>query len=329
MSHFTDLSHIEDPTEFLDTQLPKLTQLELLLRCNICKDFLNAPMLTSCGHTFCSLCVRKYLINTPKCPICAQELRESQLTRNVLLEQIVINFKNLRDDLLDIVQKPAVKHDTEVIEIKDVSQSSNDDLIILESKKRKVPNSIDSLIKRPRSSEPTKTSQCPICNKYFPIDQLQSSHIDECLSNENPSQAGPQATSNTNSFIKKLPKLDYSSLSTSQLKLKLSKLELPTSGTRNQLEARYNEYLVLWNANCDSVQPKDARVLRKNLNQWENSLKLGKSVKVKENNWNDLISKARKTLKNGGSSVEKEEHGGAQEEKKQDQDVESPQFFKS
>ncbi|KAG7194670.1 E3 ubiquitin-protein ligase rad18 [Scheffersomyces spartinae] len=70
---------------------------------------------------------------------------------------------------------------------------------------------------------------------------------------------------------KKLPKLDFSSLSTSKLKEKLSALEIPTSGTRQQLELRYNHYYVLYNSNLDCNHPLVEKVLRLKLSQWESS----------------------------------------------------------
>ena len=100
MNLLGDLSNITDPLDFKTTKIPQLFEIDSLLRCHICKEFLSAPMLTSCGHTFCSVCIRKYLIHTPKCPICAKELRESNLSRNVLLEQVVLSYRSVRDDLL-------------------------------------------------------------------------------------------------------------------------------------------------------------------------------------------------------------------------------------
>ncbi|OCL04313.1 hypothetical protein AOQ84DRAFT_226128, partial [Glonium stellatum] len=47
---------IPDSTDWLPTPLASLTPLEVALRCQVCKDFFDTPMLTSCAHTFCSLC---------------------------------------------------------------------------------------------------------------------------------------------------------------------------------------------------------------------------------------------------------------------------------
>ncbi|CAN3372377.1 hypothetical protein DIURU_004165 [Diutina rugosa] len=80
-----------------------------------------------------------------------------------------------------------------------------------------------------------------------------------------------QAAQHNVNDSKRLHKLDFSSTSTPRLKERLAQLKLPTSGTRNQLELRYNQYHVLYNANLDAIHPQDDRVLRHQLRQWEQS----------------------------------------------------------
>jgi len=363
MNLLGDLSNITDPLDFKTTKVPKLFEVDSLLRCHICKEFLSAPMLTSCGHTFCSVCIRKYLIHTPKCPICAKELRESNLSRNVLLEQVVISYKDVRNDLLKNLEIPKERPSKEPIQsaqklydvdssknsielIEDVDADYDDDVIIIdELKKRKSEaTGIDSLFKK-RKAQEEKKGVCPICNKMLPLRLIETTHIDACLANPQPavqtstssSKKSPTKTMTTpmrsstpdspspyfqpkevNSDLKKLTKLDYASLSTSALKQKLTKLELPVTGTRNQLENRYNEYLILWNANCDSVIPKNPKVLRKQLSQWENSLKFkstNSERQLDEGGWNQLIAQAKKSTMKGKTNdkVEEEEKVNSQE----------------
>lgn len=33
--------------------------LELALECQLCKEVMKAPMMLPCGHSFCSLCIRR------------------------------------------------------------------------------------------------------------------------------------------------------------------------------------------------------------------------------------------------------------------------------
>jgi E3 ubiquitin-protein ligase RAD18 len=74
-----------------------------------------------------------------------------------------------------------------------------------------------------------------------------------------------------NAETKKLSKLDFQSLTTPKLKEKLAGLKLSTAGTRVQLELRYNQYYVLYNSNLDSSKPVDEKILKQNLNKWEQS----------------------------------------------------------
>src|SRR5215469_15342374 len=58
MDTISDAS-LPDPTDWLNTSLPSFATLESALRCQVCKDFYDTPMITSCSHTFCSLCIRR------------------------------------------------------------------------------------------------------------------------------------------------------------------------------------------------------------------------------------------------------------------------------
>lgn len=305
---------VSDPSDFTPTGVPKLFELDSLLRCHICKEFLQAPMLTHCGHSFCSVCIRKYLIHTPQCPICSKELREASLQRNILLEQVVVSFRGVRDDLLEklkVVKKEARVRAEDVTEVQVIEINDDDLEIVYETtRKRKVDqhsHGLDALFKRRKSPDQmsdttVKMAPCPICSKQFPLDKLESEHIDICLNtpllqSDSPQTFTPKEVEHS---YQKLTKLDFAGISTNSLKQKLTKLELPTTGTRNQLEQRYNEYLIIWNANCDSIQPKNPKVLRKQVAQWEASLKFKQSENATQldgQGWKDLIKQARSGLK--------------------------------
>jgi hypothetical protein len=52
--------------------LPEWKRLEEQLRCDICKQLLDVPVSLKCYHTFCSLCIRRYLEMSGNdfCPCC-------------------------------------------------------------------------------------------------------------------------------------------------------------------------------------------------------------------------------------------------------------------
>ena len=102
---------ISDSTDWLPTPLSAIAPLESSLRCQVCKDFFDTPMITTCSHTFCSLCIRRYLSQEGRCPACRQNDSESKLRRNWVVEELVTNFKESRKSLLDIARQTTSRED--------------------------------------------------------------------------------------------------------------------------------------------------------------------------------------------------------------------------
>lgn len=205
----TQSNDVTDPTDFLQTSLPQLSDLDTLLRCHVCKDFLKTPVLTPCGHTFCSLCIREYLNRELKCPLCLVELRESMLRSEFLVNEIIGSYLDIRSRLMKCLE-PVKNLETKenessvstMIEIPsdDGNATDGDDDIEITgvNNSRPAKRGLESLIqggKKPRRE--TKESnasldkysklktehlgQCPICQKSYPLEYLQRTHLDECL----------------------------------------------------------------------------------------------------------------------------------------------------
>ncbi|KAF3923955.1 hypothetical protein ABW21_db0200293 [Orbilia brochopaga] len=116
-----------DPTDWLKTSVPGLQALETSLRCSVCKEYFNAPMITSCGHTFCSLCIRKYLSSVQKCPTCRQTDEESKLRKNTLIEELLHTFTSIRDVMLEkLVPIPEPEVQEEDADIREATSSARD-----------------------------------------------------------------------------------------------------------------------------------------------------------------------------------------------------------
>src|SRR5438046_8746757 len=94
-------------TDWLATPLAALAPLESALRCQVCKDFFNTPMMTSCSHTFCSLCIRRYLSQEGRCPACRTADQELKLRRNWVVEELVNGFVDGREVLLEFARNSA------------------------------------------------------------------------------------------------------------------------------------------------------------------------------------------------------------------------------
>lgn len=67
----------------------------------------------------------------------------------------------------------------------------------------------------------------------------------------------------------RLPALNYSMLREAQLRKELACLGLSTSGNRGMLERRHREWVMIWNANCDSQRPRQRAELLRELEVWE------------------------------------------------------------
>lgn len=95
---------VPDSTDWLSTPLSGLAAVESALRCQVCKDFYNTPMITSCSHTFCSLCIRRVLAIDSKCPLCRASEQEMKLRSNWSMEEAVDAFVKARAAALDLAR---------------------------------------------------------------------------------------------------------------------------------------------------------------------------------------------------------------------------------
>jgi len=96
---------VTDSTDWLSTPLASFAPLDSALRCQVCKDFYNTPMITSCSHTFCSLCIRRCLSTDGKCPTCRSDDQPSKLRRNWTVQELVDAFSHARPQGLELARK--------------------------------------------------------------------------------------------------------------------------------------------------------------------------------------------------------------------------------
>ncbi|OJJ97192.1 hypothetical protein ASPACDRAFT_124031 [Aspergillus aculeatus ATCC 16872] len=98
---------LPDSTDWLATPLSLLAPLESALRCQVCKDFFQNPVITSCSHTFCSLCIRRCLSTEGKCPACRSSDQELKLRQNWAVQELVETFQNARPSVLQLATQAA------------------------------------------------------------------------------------------------------------------------------------------------------------------------------------------------------------------------------
>lgn len=67
------------------------SEIEPEYECQICMDLLVEPSTTVCGHTFCKICLIKYLKTKLNCPMCRKPILQSKdsISKNVIMENII------------------------------------------------------------------------------------------------------------------------------------------------------------------------------------------------------------------------------------------------
>lgn len=115
---------VSAPEDF-PAELRPLTTLDSTLRCPICKEFYQAPVIIhipKCCHTFCSACIRTCFNNNSnnqkihatglggvgnshRCPICKVEAQEEKIKPIPTLEAVVISWQDAREEIFNIIDR--------------------------------------------------------------------------------------------------------------------------------------------------------------------------------------------------------------------------------
>lgn len=103
------MRHLPDSTDWIPTSLPLFEALEASLRCEVCKEFYNNPVISKCTHTFCSLCIRRCINADGKCPTCKSPCVADKLIPNVALRDAVIKFQDARAQAMELAKKEQQK----------------------------------------------------------------------------------------------------------------------------------------------------------------------------------------------------------------------------
>lgn len=293
-----DSFDIADSTDWLGTPLSQLADVDSLLRCQVCKDFFTTPMITSCSHTFCSLCIRRCLNNDSKCPTCRSNDQEIKLKPNAAIEDLVEAFKRARPAALELARRPAV----EITVTSPKRKREISDLGGLDEQgvNKKTRASSRQAARRLESAEAAKASKdvivvddgetdadlipddgltaCPVCNRRMTAKSVEA-HIGRCLAE---SEAPAQSTTilSKPSFSspgpvkrpERLPVVNFSLIKDQALKKKLIDLGISAAGGREMMRKRLTEYTTIWNANCDAKYPRGTAQLKKDLDSWERTL---------------------------------------------------------
>ncbi|KAM6387323.1 E3 ubiquitin-protein ligase RAD18 isoform 2-T2 [Pluvialis apricaria] len=105
---------------------------------------------------------------------------------------------------------------------------------------------------------------CPVCEVAIPEQHI-NVHLDSCLTREEKKDSLRSSTHKR----KPMSKVVYNLLSDRDLKKKLKEHGLSTHGTRQQLIKRHQEFVHMYNAQCDSLNPKSVAEVVKELEKNE------------------------------------------------------------
>ncbi|KTW27314.1 DNA repair protein rad18 [Pneumocystis carinii B80] len=271
--------NINESFDWNPSKLPEMSILEEALRCRICRDLMQTPLITGCCHTFCSLCIRRCLSEKQQCPLCRQPEQENRLRRNISIEEVIEIFERIRPGLMALANP---------LSNTEVSREINTEI------KSPDINSIPTIVK------------CPVCYQSVDFDKIHM-HLDVCLNQKSSSCIQTVISPKTEPHMySRLPKLNYALLSESKLRSELKSLGLKISGDKAMLQRRHTEWINLWNANIDSKTPVSKRILLEKLDAWDQmQLKTTSMKNISDKNWmqtyktdfDNLIENARQSKK--------------------------------
>nr|XP_057911667.1 E3 ubiquitin-protein ligase RAD18 isoform X2 [Doryrhamphus excisus] len=305
-----------------------LKNIDALLRCPICFDFLNISMMTKCSHNFCSLCIRKFFSYKLQCPVCNVPATEQDLRNNRLLDDLVVSFRAIRQPLskthfesspippknpasakckaprdkgqkcsssvashffqkrprtspakekqtdgsLDVQRRSARTRnandaDAHLVTVKeeamDVEEASIQGAVSVKCEDA-APHSISTAEEMPHSSslsneeKPAIKVECPVCSVGVSPHFI-NKHLDMCLT------SGEKKESLRSKSRRPMGKLVYNLMSLLELKRRLKECQLSVHGSRDQLIKRHKEFVHIYNAQCDSLNPKSAADIAKDV----------------------------------------------------------------
>ena len=83
-----------------DNDSKTIESIKSALECPCCSQMLESPlMFSSCGHCFCSMCIRRWLLTENCCPVCKGDRDENDLIANILLAKVIGHLRDEKQSL--------------------------------------------------------------------------------------------------------------------------------------------------------------------------------------------------------------------------------------
>ena len=252
-----------------------LHDFESTLRCPICIQFLHIPVsLLPCHHAFCSECIRTNIKSKIKgmnrgasCPVCRVSVSGDEskyLVPNRVVEQVIVKYKALRGNLKDSLSQFTASGDS----ADEDSTPKGSDQEEHEPKRRRTTRFTSSVNRMTAPSAFTTTAT-------------------KTSSSSSPHQQAMQER------LKTKRATHYSALKRKDLVALCAKEGLSTKGTDRELRARHEEFVKLYNAQCDSFHPQTHAELVREVTRREENRKVRAEIKMYcsgYESWNQVFS---------------------------------------
>ncbi|DAA17150.1 E3 ubiquitin-protein ligase RAD18 isoform X4 [Bos indicus] len=140
-------------------------------------------------------------------------------------------------------------------------------------------SSEDSVLETPSTSALKQVTKvdCPVCGVKIPENHI-NKHLDSCLSREEKKESLRSSVHKR----KPLPKTVYNLLSDRDLKKKLKQHGLSVQGNKQQLIKRHQEFVHMYNAQCDALHPKSAAEIVQEIENMEKTRMRFEASKLNE-----------------------------------------------
>ncbi|KAF1839506.1 DNA repair protein rad18 [Decorospora gaudefroyi] len=293
---------LPDSTDWIKTSLPSFEPLEAALRCEVCKEFYTNPVITSCNHTFCSICIRRCITVDGKCPSCKTGCSSDKLRPNIAVREVVLRFQEARPKAMELAR---ADKEEEEFSAGSSKKRKLDDTDIEEDDTERHTRARQTRSRSQRNGGPVERpivvadsdddddgdgdfvpdgmAKCPVCYKSMKV-ELVYNHLDICT--------GPNALQGRNTRSRtqpalpaalarrkkdpspppsRLSQLNYAMLKEGALRKKLQEIGIPNWGSKDLMRRRHIEWLNIYNSNCDADDSvrKNKRQLLKELDEWE------------------------------------------------------------
>jgi E3 ubiquitin-protein ligase RAD18 len=190
---------LPDSTDWIKTSLPAFEPLEVALRCEVCKEFYNNPVITSCSHTFCSICIRRCITADGKCPSCKTGCSSDKLAPNIAIREVVMRFQEARPKAMELAradkEEETMKSNEKKRKLDDTDMDDDENVRHTRSRQTRTRSQrnggrngspvvvADSEDDGDEDFMPDGMVKCPMCNKAMK-EELVYNHLDICTGPE-------------------------------------------------------------------------------------------------------------------------------------------------